>query len=294
MLLCGILSDTLNLTSATTTTADRLMCVLLTILGDVERPVQVGGDTIRGPNELAVKMFKAKTNWFVGLGAYAICRGDMKRFKVESSTKPDGSPWKVAWATVEVTETGVFSKIADQLLTELRLLKREDPKNSGQDLPNEGDHLDFAFLTIVDIVNASSRLLICGLKELKLAQAMFPGCKLESAVTQVENQDGHCDHDSETWASQFPSQHFTVDQTSMLLGNDKNGKPRVSRKKQFIPPLMDCLNAGFSLDEQEASAHRLERTPTVKTTHVCGAAGCKTHRHYSDVWFVPVCEECSP
>eukprot|EP00658_Telonema_sp_P-2_P037442 TRINITY_DN26932_c0_g1_i3.p1 TRINITY_DN26932_c0_g1~~TRINITY_DN26932_c0_g1_i3.p1 ORF type:complete len:257 (+),score=55.68 TRINITY_DN26932_c0_g1_i3:207-977(+) len=82
MLLCGILSDTLNLTSATTTTADRLMCVLLTILGDVERPVQVGGDTIRGPNELAVKMFKAKTNWFVGLGAYAICRGDMKRFKV--------------------------------------------------------------------------------------------------------------------------------------------------------------------------------------------------------------------
>ena len=91
MLLCGILSDTLNLTSATTTDADRLMCVLLTILADVEQSVTVQfkneSRVIRGPNQLACAMFKAKTNWFVGLGAYEICRGDMKRFEVSYAPK---------------------------------------------------------------------------------------------------------------------------------------------------------------------------------------------------------------
>jgi len=38
ILLCGILSDTVNLTSPTTTNADRLLCTLLTFLGVVDHP----------------------------------------------------------------------------------------------------------------------------------------------------------------------------------------------------------------------------------------------------------------
>ncbi|CAE7214591.1 ppaC, partial [Symbiodinium sp. KB8] len=55
ILLSAILSDTLNLQSVTTTNADRFIVTVLCILGECE-----------DPDELARKMFRAKTEWIVG------------------------------------------------------------------------------------------------------------------------------------------------------------------------------------------------------------------------------------
>lgn len=60
ILLAAILSDTLNLQSVTTTNADRFLVTVLCILGECD-----------DPDELARKMFRAKTEWIVGLGAGA-------------------------------------------------------------------------------------------------------------------------------------------------------------------------------------------------------------------------------
>jgi len=139
LLLCGILSDTINLTSKTTTDADRLMCVLLTIFGDVDRPVTLYEGTseekvVRGPNDLACGMFKAKTNWFAGLGAYEVVRGDAKVFEI--GDKGDGSAWKVMWGTCEVTSMEPFMAVGDQILLEMRLRKVED-QSKDQEIEQE-------------------------------------------------------------------------------------------------------------------------------------------------------------
>jgi len=286
ILLCGILSDTLNLTSPTTTDADRLMTVLLTILADVERPVNCAGigehpraSVVAGPNQLAAAMFKAKTNWFVGLGAYAICRGDKKEFDL--GDKGNGQPWRFAWGTVEVTDARPFMAIADELLLELRLMKKEDPENRENELEDVSKHLDFAFLSIVDIVNQQTKLLICGGRELKLAQTIWPDCQLESAIPEAESMGDVKSGWKSSWSESFPSKYLKIEQTCMDLGN------RVSRKKQFLPPLKDALNAGFVLDEDQALAAMNECAPCVETTHVCNEDGCRVHRHYQPAWFLP-------
>jgi len=76
ILLCGILSDTVNLTSPTTTNADRLICTLLTILGLVDHP-----------NELARNLFKAKTAFFSSLTPFAIVRADQKDFNMDNNIR---------------------------------------------------------------------------------------------------------------------------------------------------------------------------------------------------------------
>jgi manganese-dependent inorganic pyrophosphatase len=70
ILLCAILSDTLALRSPTTTQADRLIVSLLSVMGGVDEP-----------QELAKRMFRAKTNWIVNLGPTEMVRGDQKDFK---------------------------------------------------------------------------------------------------------------------------------------------------------------------------------------------------------------------
>lgn len=264
LLLCGIISDTINLTSNTTTDADRLMCVLLTVLADVEAATEFEfkGEqlSIRGPNQLACAMFKAKTNWFVGLGAYEVCRGDMKRFTVKSSTKADGQPWRFAWATAEVTKAKsrcceVSWRISFLCLGSSFLRRRSSSSSSGASAMNGA-----ISLSIVDIVNGQTNLLICGGRELALAQAMFPECPLHSAIDGATSKD---EVNWDSWASSFPSEFLSLDQTCMPLGVDKDGKPRVSRKLQFIPPVLNTLNDGFVLDKERAMAALHEATPQV-------------------------------
>ena len=62
-------------------------------------------------------MFKAKTQWFVNLGAYEMVRGDQKMFSAGGKS--------FGWATVEVTAVDVVLQSAGELLLELRVLKKD-------------------------------------------------------------------------------------------------------------------------------------------------------------------------
>ncbi|CAK9073694.1 unnamed protein product [Durusdinium trenchii] len=161
ILLAAILSDTLNLQSVTTTNADRFLVTVLCILGECD-----------DPDELARKMFRAKTEWIVGLGAYEMTRGDQKDFTANG--------WKVGIAVLEVTDTEPVLKVADELLMELRILKVEKGqlKNGQHDRRKE---LDFAYLFVVDVTQQLSYLLVAGGRELALAKSAFPEKPLREA-----------------------------------------------------------------------------------------------------------------
>merc|ERR1712100_689030 len=106
ILLCAILSDTLNLQSVTTTDADRFAVSLLSKIGCIDNPDQI-----------AREMFKAKTHWITCLGPYAMVRGDQKDFKWGN--------WKVGISVLEVTDMEPVLAHAEDLILELRFLKKE-------------------------------------------------------------------------------------------------------------------------------------------------------------------------
>jgi len=87
MLLCAILSDTLNLQGPTTTEWDRLMVAALVEMAGVE-DVQF----------LASQQFKAKSSELAGLTADVLVNGDQKAFNFKTATF-EGS---VGFAVVEV------------------------------------------------------------------------------------------------------------------------------------------------------------------------------------------------
>lgn len=182
ILLAAILSDTLNLQSVTTTTADRMLVSLLSVLGDCP-----------DPDGLARAMFRAKTQWIVNLGAYEMTRGDQKDFSC--------CGWKVGIAVLEVTDTAPVLDVADQIIMELRILKVEKGKLS-ESSHDRRKELDFAYLFVVDVANQSSVLLIAGGRELSLAKAAFPGCPLREAKPGLV----------------APGNHLTADETLMEVG----------------------------------------------------------------------------
>ena len=172
MLLCAIISDTLNLQGPTTTYWDKTMVAVLAIIAGV--------DDI---NLLASKQFKAKSKDLFGLSATQLCSGDCKVFKLAG---PEGVVYKVGFAVVETTDDAVSMDRKSELLPELLLNKKEKG-------------VDFLFLAVVNIVAMKSNLLLCDVPEKALAQVAFGGEMLDIGV--------------------------------MDLG------ARVSRKKEFVPPL---------------------------------------------------------
>lgn len=197
LLMCAILSDTLNLQSVTTTDADRFAVALLAKRGEVE-----------DPDEVARRMFQAKTSWIVTLGAYAMLRGDQKDFSCDG--------WKFGIAVLEVTTMLPVLEIADQLVLELRALKVE--KGNG----TRSNELDFAFLFVVDVVQGCSVLLVCGGREHALATRAFPGCPTGKAHPDI----------------MAPGDTIRAENTLMDVG------PLVSRKAQFVPAFLKVLSAG--------------------------------------------------
>jgi inorganic pyrophosphatase/exopolyphosphatase len=157
LLMCAILSDTLNLNGPTTTDADRFAVALLAMQG-----------SIANPDEVARLMFGAKTTWIMNLGAYAMVRGDHKVFKDDN--------WKFGISVLEVTDMEPVLKEAANLLVELRLLKVESGKGV------RANQLDFAFLFIIDIIKQCSVLLVCGGREYALASKAFEGCPFKNAA----------------------------------------------------------------------------------------------------------------
>jgi inorganic pyrophosphatase/exopolyphosphatase len=74
MLLCAIISDTLNLCGPTTTQWDKMMVAILAIIAGVE-----------DINELATEQFKAKSKELIGLSATQLVSGDCKVLDLSSS-----------------------------------------------------------------------------------------------------------------------------------------------------------------------------------------------------------------
>lgn len=145
MLLCAILSDTLNLQGPTTTEWDRMMVAILVELAEVQ-DVQY----------LASCQFKAKSSELAGLSTNMLVNGDQKvfTFKTESF---EGS---VGFSVIETTDDDVIMSRAGELLVELSM----DKENKG---------LSVLFLAVVNIVSLRSTLLLCGPDEHNLAETAF-------------------------------------------------------------------------------------------------------------------------
>ena len=172
MLLCAILSDTLNLLGPTTTEWDKMIVALLAEIAEI--------DDI---NFLASQQFKAKSKELATLSAHQLVCGDQKAFSLTGADRG----YKIGFAVVETTDDEVIMVRKSELLPELRIVKAERK-------------LDLIFLAIVNIVDMRSHLFLAGEAERSLAFAAFEG-------------------------------PISEDGSIMDMGN------RVSRKKEFVPPL---------------------------------------------------------
>lgn len=152
MLLCAILSDTLNLQGPTTTEWDRLMVAVLSQIAQVD-DIQF----------LATQQFKAKSKELAGLSAHGLVNGDQKSF----SFKTDAFDGDIGFAVVETTDDAVIIDRLEELLPELVACKKEKG-------------LSGLFLAVVNIVSLKGSLLLCGPTELTLAKAAFPECTFKN------------------------------------------------------------------------------------------------------------------
>lgn len=141
MLLCAILSDTLNMRSPTTTAWDKKMVSML---------VQYCG--VEDVNDLCARQFKAKSQNLATMSAYALVGGDLKQFKLGE----DGGPVRLAFAVVETTDPAAMIARTGEFIPELVALRAELG-------------VDLIFLAIVDIVGLESHVLIAGRRERSLA-----------------------------------------------------------------------------------------------------------------------------
>ena len=181
MLLSAILSDTLNLKSPTTTAWDeRIVSMLVQYLN------------VEDVNELAARQFRAKSQSLNLMTPYSLVNGDMKQFKFSS----DGETYEVAYSVIETTDAAASLARAADILPEMRAVKLADPS------------IKAVLLAVVDIVNLTSTLLICGRVEASLAVAAYGG-ELQAGGTLLH-----------------------------LPG-------LVSRKKDFVPPLTKAFKDGW-------------------------------------------------
>ena len=147
MLLCAILSDTLNLLGPTTTDWDRLIVAVLADIAEVS-DIQL----------LASQQFKAKSKELAGLSAVALVNGDQKGF----SFNEKGFSGDIGFAVVETTDDEAILSRVQELLPELVACKKEKD-------------LSMLFLAIVNIVHLKSCMLLCGPSERALAKDAFGG-----------------------------------------------------------------------------------------------------------------------
>ena len=158
MLLCAILSDTLNLQGPTTTEWDRLMVTILVELAGVD-DVQF----------LATQQFKAKSSELGGMSALSLCRGDQKEFSFHTKHFHG----TLGFSVVETTDDEVIMNRKDELLPVLQ--EEKEQKN-----------LQVLFLAVVNIVALRTNLLLCGPVERSLASVSFPNGKLVPSSTGDE------------------------------------------------------------------------------------------------------------
>lgn len=147
LLLCGILSDTLNLRSPTTRRQDRKYVSALAQAAD-----------IADVDILASQLFKAKSEELRSMTASQIVMGDMKAF----SFKSDNKSYSVAFGVCEATNIEGLIDRREELQFELRAFKRDSKK-------------DLAFLALVNIDKMFAHLICAGHSEKDVAQRAFGG-----------------------------------------------------------------------------------------------------------------------
>ena len=198
MLLSAILSDTLNLKSPTTTEWDRRIVAML---------VQYIG--VKDINELAAKQFRAKSHSLSVMSAYQLVSGDMKQFKFHSGEAGD-EEIKIAYSVIETTDAEAATSRLIELLPEMRKVKEELKVHA-------------MLLAIVDIVNLTSALVLCGRTEQSLAKAAYDGALVDGNTHLMEL------------------------------------KGLVSRKQDFIPPLTKAVKGGWIVPKFDGMARSESR-----------------------------------
>jgi len=141
MLMAGILSDTLNLTSPTTTADDKSLLEELNVVAklDVENFV--------------AEMFKAKSS-LEGISVEDIIRIDYKTFEMGSNNVGVGT-WET---TMPASVNEKKAEIIQALINEKAAAK-----------------LDYIFFMVVDILKQNCQLYLVGEKEIELAGQVFGG-----------------------------------------------------------------------------------------------------------------------
>jgi inorganic pyrophosphatase/exopolyphosphatase len=147
MLLCAILSDTLNLLGPTTTDYDRMMVAILCEICNVT-----------DIDALASMQFKAKSQQLESLTARQLCTGDLKEFSF-NTTYFKGT---LGFAVIETIDDGVILARREELLKELKVVKAELK-------------LELLYLAVVNITPPMhSTLLLLSNHERSLAEMSFP------------------------------------------------------------------------------------------------------------------------
>jgi manganese-dependent inorganic pyrophosphatase len=220
LLLCAILSDTLNLQGPTTTEWDRLIVAVLAELVEVD-DIQL----------LASKQFKAKSSELAFLSSYDLINGDQKIFTFKTEYF-DGI---IGFAVIETTDDEVILNRTPELLLTLS----ED---------KEKKQLNCLFLAIVNIVQLKTNLLLCSENEISLAKHAFHKGKLLPVIT---NRGSKVVEENEETKSSVTANSL-VNAYSMDLGS------LVSRKKDFIPAITSAIKKGWSLSMKVSNDHEMK------------------------------------
>ena len=148
LLLCAILSDTLNLQGPTTTEWDRLMVTVLSHIANV-KDVQL----------LASRQFKAKSSELSMLTSYQLITGDQKVF----TFKTDFFEGSIGFAVIETTDDEVIMNRSNDIKDSMFIVK-------------DDRGLSLLYLAVVNIVQLRSHLILIDINEVKLAKLSFPDC----------------------------------------------------------------------------------------------------------------------
>merc|ERR1712151_603143 len=144
------------------------------------------------------------------MDAYALVNGDLKQFKLGHAN----SPVRVAFAVVETTDANAMLARVHELVPEVVAVRGELSKKS--EAP-----IDCMFLAIVDIVELRTHCIVAGQRERSLATAAgFNSAPIDPAVEKLVG---------------VHTKHLF----KMAAG-------KVSRKADFIPPLTNAVDGGWS------------------------------------------------
>jgi len=152
LLLAGIISDTLNFTSPTTTEIDKKIAKWLNKFAKLNI------------KKLAEKMFSAKSD-ISGLSFKEIVNKDYKEFNFKNK--------KMAIAVWETVKTDSFSGKEKEIFSALKKLK-------------EKNHLDLIFFALVDILKKNAYLYCLTEKEKEIAKKAFLGKEIKNNIFLLE------------------------------------------------------------------------------------------------------------